>query len=94
VSFCIVGSIVGAFGLIFLGDYTGRKGALFIGSAFLALGAAICAASTSIGMLYAGRIIDGVGIGFLSGTIGVYLAEISPKDIRGAVTSGFQLMIT
>ncbi|KAI9012262.1 general substrate transporter [Hyaloraphidium curvatum] len=94
VSLCIVGSIVGAFILIFTGDYMGRKGALFVGSGFLAIGAAIAAASTSIGMLYAGRILGGVGIGFLSGTVGVYLAEITPADIRGAVTSGFQLMIT
>lgn len=94
VSLCIAGSIVGAALLIFLGDYIGRKGALFVGSGTLAIGAAIMAASTSIGMLYAGRIIGGFGIGFLSGTIGVYLAEISPKEVRGAITSGFQLMIT
>jgi MFS family permease len=38
-------------------------------------------------MMIIGRIICGFGIGFLSGIIPTYLAEVTPVSVRGSVGS-------
>ena len=45
------------------------------------------------GALLAGRTITGVGVGFCFHVAPLYLAEISPKGIRGKLTSFFDLFI-
>jgi MFS family permease len=45
-------------------------------------------------MLVTGRLIAGVGIGFVSAIIILYLSEIAPKAVRGAIVSGYQFAIT
>ena len=59
-----------------------------------AIGAIFCAAATSPVMLIVGRIVVGLGIGLASGTVPVYLSEISPAEVRGRQVSLFQLAIT
>ena len=44
--------------------------------------------------LSVGRIIVGLGIGLSSGTVPVYISEVSPADARGWQVSLFQLAIT
>jgi SP family galactose:H+ symporter-like MFS transporter len=44
--------------------------------------------------LIIGRIIVGLGIGLASGTVPVYISEVSPADARGWQVSLFQLAIT
>ena len=53
------------------------------------------AASGSGGLaeIYAGRIISGVGIGAISAVAPAYVAECSPKEVRGRITGLFQLMV-
>lgn len=43
----------------------------------------------NLGMVYAGRFIAGLGIGQSSVVAPVYLAEISPKAVRGLCTTTF-----
>ncbi|RZB49477.1 Sugar transporter ERD6-like 5 isoform B [Glycine soja] len=43
--------------------------------------------------LYVGRLLVGCGIGLLSYVVPVYVAEITPKNLRGAFTAVHQLMI-
>jgi SP family myo-inositol transporter-like MFS transporter 13 len=45
-------------------------------------------------MLLCGRGIVGVGIGFASMTIPMYLAEVSPPELRGTLTVINNLFIT
>lgn len=45
-------------------------------------------------MLVAGRFIAGLGIGFVSATIILYMAEIAPRQIRGSVVSAYQFFVT
>ncbi|MBI2816526.1 MAG: sugar porter family MFS transporter [Acidobacteria bacterium] len=75
-------------------DLFGRKKLLIVTAIIFAAGAILCAAATSSSMLVIGRIIVGVGIGLSSGTVPVYISEISPADARGWQVSLFQLAIT
>lgn len=51
-------------------------------------------ASVSVGLLVAGRLISGFGIGFVSAIIILYMSEIAPRKVRGAIVSGYQFCIT
>ena len=57
-----------------------------MGGCFFCVGAAIQTSSQSLGMLYAGRIIGGTGIGVLSTVVPVFIAESSPANLRGSLT--------
>lgn len=45
-------------------------------------------------MMVIGRLIAGGGVGFISAIIILYMSEISPKKVRGALVSGYQFFIT
>jgi SP family galactose:H+ symporter-like MFS transporter len=77
-----------------LADLFGRRTLLIFTALIFAAGAIVCAAATSAAILFAGRIIVGLGIGLSSGTVPVYISEVSPPDARGWTVSLFQLSIT
>lgn len=45
-------------------------------------------------MLVVGRFVAGLGVGLVSATIILYMAEIAPRKIRGAVVSAYQFFVT
>jgi MFS family permease len=45
-------------------------------------------------LLVPGRLIAGIGIGFVPAVIILYMSEIAPKAVRGAIVSGYQFCIT
>jgi len=94
VSGVLAGAAVGALGGGRLADIFGRRLLLIVTAIIFAAGALICAAATSPAMLIVGRIIVGLGIGLSSGTVPVYISEVSPADARGWTVSLFQLAIT
>lgn len=47
-----------------------------------------------IAMLILGRIMVGVGVGFANQSVPVYLSEMAPAKMRGALNIGFQMAIT
>lgn len=69
----------------------GRRASIIVGSISFFLGAIFNAAAVNIWMLIIGRILLGVGIGFGNQAVPLYLSEISPAKIRGAVNQLFQL---
>src|ERR1700722_17124561 len=77
-----------------LADLFGRRRLLIATAIIFGLGGLGCAAATSPAMLIVGRIIVGLGIGLASGTVPVYISEVSPADARGWQVSLFQLAIT
>ena len=77
-----------------LADLFGRRTLLIFTALIFATGAVVCAVATSAAILFAGRIIVGLGIGLSSGTVPVYISEVSPADARGWTVSLFQLAIT
>lgn len=43
--------------------------------------------------MIAGRVVVGAAIGLLSATVPIYLAEISPKSVRGSISSLFEVTV-
>jgi MFS family permease len=94
VSCVLAGAAVGALAGGRLADLYGRRTLLIVTAVIFAVGAMVCAAASSPGVLIFGRIIVGLGIGLSSGTVPVYISEVSPPDARGWTVSLFQLAIT
>ncbi|XP_042503152.1 sugar transport protein 10-like [Macadamia integrifolia] len=72
----------------------GRKVSMVTGGAVFLLGAIINGAAMNIAMLIIGRVLLGVGVGFGNQSVPVYLSEMAPAKLRGALNMGFQLAIT
>ena len=77
-----------------LADLFGRRRLLIVTAIIFGLGGLAFAAATSTAILIVGRIVVGLGIGLSSGTVPVYISEVSPADARGWQVSLFQLAIT
>jgi MFS family permease len=52
------------------------------------------AASGQLALFCVGRLVAGLGVGFISAVIILYISEIAPKKVRGALVSGYQFCIT
>ena len=57
-------------------------------------GAIVMAAAMNLTVLIVGRVLAGIGIGFASQTVPVYIAESAPESIRGTLVSVDVLLIT
>ena len=94
VSVVLIGAAVGALSGGRLADVFGRRLTLLITALIFVVGALVCAASPSLAMLAIGRLIVGLGIGLATGTVPIYISEVSPPQTRGWQVSLFQLAIT
>jgi SP family galactose:H+ symporter-like MFS transporter len=94
VSVVLVGACFGALSGGRLSDRFGRRGMLIFTAATFILGAIICAVAANVTMLIVGRAIVGLGIGFASSTVPLYISEVSPAEARGWQVSLFQFAIT
>src|SRR5271169_1643861 len=83
VSGVLAGAAVGALAGGRLADLFGRRTLLIATAIIFAAGAVLCAAAPTPGILIAGRIIVGLGIGLSSGAVPVYISEVSPPETRG-----------
>ena len=68
----------------------GRKSMIWAGALLIAVGDVLMMASTSLGALYAGRLILGIGNGFFMTFSQLYIQECSPAKFRGLGISAFQ----
>ncbi|KAK4948504.1 hypothetical protein LTR66_014118 [Elasticomyces elasticus] len=85
------------FGAIIAGDvadFIGRRPTIIAGCMIFVIGIILQTASTSVGLLSAGRFIAGLGVGFESAIVILFMSEIAPKKVRGALVSGYQFCIT
>ena len=94
VSAMMVGAALGALGASWLSGHLGRKRSLMLGAVLFVAGSLWCGLAPSSGSLIAGRVVLGLAIGVASFTAPLYLAEVAPEYIRGAMVSLYQLMIT
>lgn len=88
------GTFIGAIIAGDLADYYGRRTTIIAGCGVFIIGIILQTASTGYKLLVAGRAIAGVGVGFVSAIIILYMSEIAPRKIRGALVSGYQFCIT
>jgi len=77
-----------------LADFIGRRLTIIAGCGIFIVGVILQTASAALGLLVAGRLIAGFGVGFVSAIIILYMSEIAPKKVRGAIVSGYQFCIT
>ena len=94
VSGVLAGAAVGALAGGRLADFSGRRKLLIVTAIIFGAGAILCAIAQSATALIIGRIIVGLGIGLSSGTVPVYISEVSPAKARGWQVSLFQLAVT
>jgi len=77
-----------------LADFYGRRTTIVLGCIVFIIGVILQTASYGLGLLVAGRLIAGFGVGFVSAIIILYMSEVSPRKVRGAIVSGYQFCIT
>lgn len=79
------GAFFGTFIPPMLNKFLGRKMLLAIAGFFFLVGGIlqVCASGPTLVLIYAGRIITGLGVGVISNVAPVFVAEAAPKHLRG-----------
>ncbi|XP_023746354.1 sugar transporter ERD6-like 5 isoform X1 [Lactuca sativa] len=93
-SILTIGAMVGAVMSGKIADQFGRKMTMGISQVFCLFGWLAILYSEASWLLDAGRLSIGYGVGVISYVVPVYIAEITPKNLRGAFTDVNQLMIS
>jgi SP family sugar:H+ symporter-like MFS transporter len=96
VSILSAGTFFGALIAGDIADWLGRRFTVIAGCVVFIVGVILQTASAgpNLGLIVAGRLIAGFGVGFVSAIIILYMSEIAPKKVRGAIVSGYQFCIT
>jgi len=89
------------FGALIAGDsaeWIGRKWTVVLGCGIYMIGVIVQMITgpgvDALGAITAGRVIAGIGVGFESAIVILYMSEICPKKVRGALVAGYQFCIT
>ena len=94
VSSVLIGAVIGASISGFLADKYGRRIMVIAAAVVFGIGAIFTALTPDVYTLIAGRIVVGIAIGIASFIAPLYIAEVAPVSIRGALVSLNQLAIT
>jgi hypothetical protein len=76
-----------------LSDHIGRRATILVGLSFLLLGALSFAVAPDVGWLFAGRALQGIGVGFSVGAASAALVEYNPGSntaLPGSVNTASQ----
>ncbi|KAG7663848.1 uncharacterized protein J8A68_002596 [[Candida] subhashii] len=95
VSILSAGTFIGALSAPLFSDRIGRRWTLIISTLIVFnIGIILQTIATTIPPLVAGRFMAGLGVGLVSAVCPLFIAETTPKWIRGAMVSTYQLAIT
>lgn len=75
-------------------DYIGRKPTIIVADVLFTVGALVMGLAPTIPVLMVGRLLVGFGVGIASLVVPVYLSEVSPQEVRGAVVATDIMIIT
>lgn len=89
----LFGAAIGALLAGRLSDGWGRRRTILLLSGAFLLGTVVCVISPSFGVMVAGRVILGLAVGGASTVVPVYLAELSPFEVRGSLAGRNEVMI-
>lgn len=84
-------ALVSTFGASYVTRNQGRRASILVGAVSFFVGALVNAFAKNIAMLIIGRCFLGAGIGFSNQAVPLYLSEMAPAKVRGAVNQLFQL---
>ncbi|RBR19558.1 uncharacterized protein FIESC28_05553 [Fusarium coffeatum] len=97
VSILSCGTFFGALIAGDLADRMGRKWTVILGCLIYCIGVVIqmiTGHGDPLACIVVGRLIAGLGVGFESAIVILYMSEICPKSVRGALVAGYQFCIT
>jgi len=94
VSSLLLGAVVGAGVSGALSDRLGRRTIIIVAAAIFAVGALGAGLAPSVWVLIFFRFFLGLGVGSASALVPSYISESAPTDVRGSLSSLFQLAIT
>lgn len=94
VSSGLVGCVFGVIIAGFLSDKFGRKKSLLLSAILFSLSAIGCTVAIGFTDLVIYRLTGGIGVGVASMLSPMYISEIAPQEVRGKLTSLYQLAIT
>ena len=89
----LLGAMIGAALAGRLSDRLGRRRLIIIAAVVFTGGALLAAFAPTVWVLIAARVIIGLAVGSAALVVPLYLSEIAPTEVRGAVTSLNQLMV-
>src|SRR3954454_18513593 len=89
----LLGAMIGAGFAGRLSDRIGRRNLIIAAAVIFTVGALLAALAPTVEVLIAARFIIGLAVGSAALVVPLYLAEIAPTEIRGAIASLNQLMI-
>lgn len=94
ISVVLIGCVIGSALTGAIADRIGRRLTLLLAGAIFLAGALVSAFASGEPALLAGRFVVGLGVGFSSVVAPLYISEVAPAGVRGALVSLYQFAIT
>lgn len=89
-----IGGLIGSAIAKFMSENFGRRNSMIMINVSFLIGAVLLSTSTTSAQFAIGRIFVGIGSGFSTVVVSVYIAEIAPPKNRGALGTMLQLFTT
>lgn len=89
-----IGGLIGSAFAKYLSEKFGRRNSMIMINVTFIIGAVLLSTSTTSAQFAIGRIFVGIGSGFSTVVVSVYIAEIAPPKNRGALGTMLQLFTT
>jgi sugar porter (SP) family MFS transporter len=93
-SILLIGALIGALAAGRIADQVGRRPTVLGTAALFVAGVMLAAFSPSYGVLVAARVVIGLAVGSASMVVPLYIGEVVPPQVRGAMVSFNQLALT